>query len=548
ASFSTLPAWKSVSTSSQEKIGTLKSWLEDCDANHPSCKPTTQYLPKRLIEVGSSDSTVTRLVESAKLSFKKTPYCTLSYCWGHSTFKTTSSTLDSHRKEIPDHVLPKTYRDATGIARTLSLGYIWIDALCIVQDDQQEWRSEAAKMQDTYAGSIITIAATDAADTSIGCYPDSPEANAYTDDLLWRIVDGSDAHLLDRVHRMDLRLDPLRATLNTRGWILQEMILSNRVVHCMRSGVCWQWQCRTSIRSETGVELSTVGNAQIPILAKQNLKDGDEERQTQEWHRIWQKWMESYSLRKFTLAQDRLPALAGLTRHYELVSGDESILGLWKKTAIKDLLWVRTRDLNPSSSPQNPAYLRNVPSWTWLSCQAAFKFDFWGDIHADSRSDVEVKYHLSLADWGLVWQGAPFISPVEDAFLVIEGPVRTFHFSISPERLGCDPQYMNIDHVVMDLEDDPIPWECVAKLDLEPENPQINRTFLCLLVKSVIRSDGRPRSAAESFLMLEPVKGTNECYRRVGMGHMFGKGKGRKVDDMKYGRFDGAERKNIRLV
>jgi hypothetical protein len=52
----------------------------------------------------------------------------------------------------------------------LDVKHIWIDSLCIVQDDSVEWRTEAAKIGETYMQSMLTIAATWAQDGDDGCF------------------------------------------------------------------------------------------------------------------------------------------------------------------------------------------------------------------------------------------------------------------------------------------------------------------------------------------------------------------------------------------
>ena len=51
--------------------------------------------------------------------------------------------------------------------------YIWIDSLCIVQDDQKDWEVESARMATIFEGSELTIAATDSPDPEDGLFLDS---------------------------------------------------------------------------------------------------------------------------------------------------------------------------------------------------------------------------------------------------------------------------------------------------------------------------------------------------------------------------------------
>jgi hypothetical protein len=74
------------------------------------------------------------------------------------------------QKEIPHCHLTKTFQDAIAIARSLGIAYLWIDSLCIIQDDAEDWDKESRRMCDVYGGSSLNIAATAAPDGSYGCY------------------------------------------------------------------------------------------------------------------------------------------------------------------------------------------------------------------------------------------------------------------------------------------------------------------------------------------------------------------------------------------
>jgi hypothetical protein len=90
--------------------------------------------------------------------------------------KTTRETKSSFEKSIPEGLLPQTFEDAVSTTRALGIRYLWIDSLCIVQDDPEDWQAEALEMQNIYSGSTINIAASDAVDSNGGCF--GPTENA----------------------------------------------------------------------------------------------------------------------------------------------------------------------------------------------------------------------------------------------------------------------------------------------------------------------------------------------------------------------------------
>lgn len=159
------------STGAMETLNLAKSWLENCMQCHQACRPqeTEQTWPTRLIEIESSSP---RLVSSSGLPgrFK---YATLSHCWGtYQYLRLLKGNLRSFYHEIPTHSLSKTFTDSITIAKHLGMSYLWIDSLCIIQDDDDDWRRESRKMSDIYGYSTVNIAANGAKDGSTGCFFD----------------------------------------------------------------------------------------------------------------------------------------------------------------------------------------------------------------------------------------------------------------------------------------------------------------------------------------------------------------------------------------
>ncbi|KAI0543276.1 hypothetical protein F4679DRAFT_569372, partial [Xylaria curta] len=64
-----------------------------------------------------------------------------------------------------------SFRDAIGTIRALGHDLIWIDSLCIIQDDEQDWQRESSRMASTYRHAALTIAVTRAMNSEMGCFP-----------------------------------------------------------------------------------------------------------------------------------------------------------------------------------------------------------------------------------------------------------------------------------------------------------------------------------------------------------------------------------------
>ena len=128
-------------------IDSAKRWIKDCLENH-DCSSYGGMRPSRLLFVGD-DLSPARIVENEP-SAVSAPYVALSHCWGPNGLPDTAKTLLQNLKTRTESVslasLPRSFQDAAEITRRLDYRYVWIDALCIVQDDKNDWVREGAQM------------------------------------------------------------------------------------------------------------------------------------------------------------------------------------------------------------------------------------------------------------------------------------------------------------------------------------------------------------------------------------------------------------------
>jgi hypothetical protein len=139
-------------------------------SEHASCTVgMTSQVPTRVIDVGEA-----ALHEPIKLYASNgecVPYICLSHCWGDiQPLKTLLSTVENYRNAIESKSLLRTFRHAVSITRSLGIRYLWIDAICIIQDSEEDWAAEASKMASIYRNSYLTIAATWAPSSAHGCF------------------------------------------------------------------------------------------------------------------------------------------------------------------------------------------------------------------------------------------------------------------------------------------------------------------------------------------------------------------------------------------
>ncbi|KAH8883561.1 HET-domain-containing protein, partial [Thozetella sp. PMI_491] len=329
-------------TSSDQAVALVFQWLHTCLTYHTTlaykngCKKLKEPVaaPKRVVYVGKTNDEI-RLLENTDNS--KAFYTCLSHCWGpKQPLMTTKATKARHMNGIKWTDLPKTFQDAIDFTRRLRVSFIWIDSLCIVQDDKDDWALESTRMASIYSNAFFTIAAAASSDGKLGpiyakrqCHPPSP--------------------------------------LLQRGWVLQEQLLSQRVVYFCNNDVAFQ--CASGRRCECG---ESWADRNVDMLDSMSNYFED----LHEWTRA----VEEYSSRKLTFQRDKLPALSGVARtiaerHSAARPGLEYCAGLWNWRWYEQLMWAAESPTKPTPTPaatSETAYV--APSWSWASANGPVKF------------------------------------------------------------------------------------------------------------------------------------------------------------------------------
>ncbi|KAI9152263.1 hypothetical protein HJFPF1_09492 [Paramyrothecium foliicola] len=162
-------------TNSEQSLAWAKQKLRNCCNEHELCQlPEITPLPSRVLDVGTPKSEdEIRFVRLLNTRETFGNYVCLSHCWGgHSTIKTTKETLEKHTGGIPISSLPKTFCDAVIFTHRLGLRYLWIDSLCIVQDDKDDWLRESQNMAGIYSNCYVCLAATVSENSHDGLFRD----------------------------------------------------------------------------------------------------------------------------------------------------------------------------------------------------------------------------------------------------------------------------------------------------------------------------------------------------------------------------------------
>lgn len=386
----------------------MKGWLQNCLINHPTCQhPSSNFLPTRLISIpqphGNQETVYLRNTKDQKA----VPYAALSYCWGQQGQVTTSGVnLQSHLDGIVVKSLPQTIQDAIEIARNLAIPNLWIDSLCIIQDDPIDKATEIAQMPLVYSQAMLTIAASRSSNVHEGCLGDRFDLPYLAQiQLQYRCLDGTHetVTIFPRFDGDSSFTEPL----DERAWALQERFLSSRLLEFGSLQTRWMCQLKAnyisadgfrSILDESYDKLDHLSRTTLCLLRGDKITST---KPTEEFptvpYELWRKLVERYCDRGLTLKSDRLPAISGLaTRFADLFLDDQYCAGIWKSRLPRDLLWYIDPPYNPDS-PDGIGEPSQGPSWSWGSASGTLAFG--ETMSQDSAFDI-VDCHTETVEGG----------------------------------------------------------------------------------------------------------------------------------------------------
>lgn len=420
-------------TDSIESWGQIRRWIDICKKEHESCRMNRDfnYMPTRLIEVGLDDTAI-RLRLSATIP-STAEYLTLSHCWGTlDVEKLTSANLDLMLDRIPAEALTKTFRDAIITTRRLGHRYLWIDALCIIQDSSEDWQQESAKMMKVYACSALNIAALDSPDGNTGCLftgrAQVCTAAAFFDRHNSQVHEGictTGLYHYDRV----MSTSPLMK----RAWVFQELFLSPRCVLFGKSEI--MWSCRCLQASEMFPEWVHKLRDSLPETYKRIYLSKKVEDEPEGHVDAWRRILDTFSAKSLTFDTDKLVALSGVAEMFSKEFQVTYVAGLWKEELRYQLIWCVFYE--PHHRPTD----YRAPSWSWASVNGNACY-FLDHLSAQYYITIEeVSVELSTANpFGQVSSGdlllkahiSPIKIEVKDLRLMLETP-SNWHVEVCPD-------------------------------------------------------------------------------------------------------------------
>lgn len=417
----------------------MKSALDRCVAD---CLHVDSggFLPTRLIDLGSGESsTNVRLVLASDIlggsgSPSDVPkYAALSYCWGSPANGpiqpcTTKGNLQARKVGVTE--ITPVLRDTIRVCRSLSLRYLWVDALCIVQDDTADWERESASMAMVYAHALVAICTP----ISTSCWDgflgrDRRLVSVPFQSHLSPNISGAYSLVASGTCRDKAligwpNLDINHSVWASRGWTLQENLMSVRRIIFGQSMI--HFQCGNGGISENGCQHDEE-EGQTPF---ELAVVGSTARRLSEYHDEWDVLvLEIYGKRSYTKIQDRLPGISGMAKHISELCGDEYLAGLWRADIPYGLVWYAYTDANTDYHIEMPELVDRLcnpspyitPSWspmrlTGVRIERGLRYDTEPCFFRD-----EVSAECTLLEARTAPIGSNPFGTLQDGFLRLRG-------------------------------------------------------------------------------------------------------------------------------
>lgn len=414
----------------QVNISLIKRWLNDCDHNHGSvCNSARLYTSgdedMAMVFIDVVDNRLTPATSREK-------YFALSYVWGRvDMFNTTKANYQKRQEPqaLSTVPFPKTIRDAIQLVKSLGERFLWVDAICMVQDDKEQMAKDVPKMNIVYGQAFATIVALHGESADAGLPGVSP-GTRLPQHIETLYVSGKSPDLDhdpqdDKSEAICLVATPRPLSLelniskwNTRGWIFQERLLSRRCLYFSSDAV--YFQCAEKTLSETGVneEYPSYMLDKVPMKRKitslraardnpldimNSLQDMTSKERTSKAFGIYKELVRSYSRREFSFKSDVINGFAGVFAVLEKYFQSETYGGLPAGALAHALLWTQAGRIprrgmrlpTPSDMSMGKPDTK-FPSWSWAGWDGPVEYRLFSEIEGNVQLPTPLfkVYHM----------------------------------------------------------------------------------------------------------------------------------------------------------
>ncbi|KAJ5918102.1 HET domain protein [Penicillium verhagenii] len=385
---------------SDQVFAKIRGWIASCSRNHSSCHlDEDALLPRFSIEIHSNAGTKPslRLFENDKLSNKKALYIALSYIWGirPQPVQLMKENIQKLKDSIDYDELPKTIQDVIRVAQGLGVQYVWVDALCIVQDDGDFKKEQIGQMKNIYGNAYLTVQAGNVKTVKESFLRPRSSPRPF------KLNYDDESHVYLRGYT------PSRVaggSARTRAWVFQESVLPNRLLVYGEHQIVFQ--CREEIQYEDGLRTNStnIRHSETPMF----LKPGDWRKyigtrvakprpppdRRLDFLSAWYSAIDDvYTTRMLTYTSDRLPAINGISLRLQEEIGGRYVAGIWESDLPWGLLWESKNSWRYPAGGAGPTVWKmrrpentRAPSWSWAAVDGSTRHKFWRR-HNDTRDD-----------------------------------------------------------------------------------------------------------------------------------------------------------------
>jgi hypothetical protein len=300
-------------------------------------------------------------------------YLALSYVWGHAKvllLKKENRASLMLANALKDKNLPQTISDAMLLTKKLGERYLWVDSLCIVQDDDADKAEFITRMDLIYSQALLTIVAAAGSDANAGL---PGMRNGTRDEQVSCKV--KDVSLVCALHSEPNDFDNYLSftTWNSRGWTMQERVLSRRALiftseqvywECQQSSWCEEahWEATDLPKLHRAAPESTLRISQLTAVAEEKID---------ELKSPYRQVVMQYTQRQFSFESDIFDAFKGIMSVITQNSGSAFFWALPESIFSAALSWygavnVRREALYPLRTAPKPDTCIPFPSWCWM--------------------------------------------------------------------------------------------------------------------------------------------------------------------------------------